>query len=67
VVALSNDVAEREEELMLLRKREKVYQQRLASRAKSQELEDQVRAQLFKRLEDILIEKEDLSEALNDV
>jgi hypothetical protein len=60
-------VAEREEELMLLRKREKVYQQRLASRAKSQELEDQVRAQLFKRLEDILIEKEDLSEALNDV
>lgn len=49
-----------------MRKREKIYQQRLTSKDKSHEQEEQIRSQLCKRLEEILIEKEDLKEGLLD-
>jgi hypothetical protein len=64
MLSLSNDVAEREEELITMRKREKVYQQRIGSKDRAHEAEEQIRAQLCKRLEELLVEKEDLRNSL---
>ena len=43
-----------------MRRREKVYQQRLISKEKTHEMEEVVRSQLVKRLEEILVEKEEI-------
>ena len=61
---MSNDVADREEELKMLRKRERIYLQRLASLEKAHELEETVRGQLSRRLEEILMEKQELAEII---
>ena len=61
---MSNDVADREEELKMLRKRERIYLQRLASLEKAYELEETVRGQLCRRLEEILLEKQELAEII---
>lgn len=49
MLVLSNEVAEKEDQLISYRKRELVHEQ-----------EDKMRAELCKRLEELLIEKEDI-------
>lgn len=44
----------------MLRKREKIYLQRLSSLEKAYQLEETVRGQLCRRLEEILFEKQEL-------
>lgn len=44
----------------MLRKRERIYLQRLASLEKAYEMEETVRGQLCRRLEEILMEKQEL-------
>ena len=60
VQILTNELVDREEELLAMRRREKVYQQRLISKEKTHEMEEVVRSQLVKRLEEILVEKEEI-------
>ena len=61
-MTLANDIAEREDEMVLMRRRERIYQQRLSSKEKAHEQEVMVRRVLCKRLEEILVEKMDILE-----
>lgn len=50
-----------------MRKRERIYLQRLLSLEKAHEQEEVVRSQLCRRLEDILLEKQELIDIIEKV
>jgi hypothetical protein len=64
---LSNDLNEREEELIEMRKREEILQQHLSSKEKMYEQDAIVRMQLGKRLEQVLMDKEELKDQLDQL
>jgi hypothetical protein len=61
---LSNDLNAREDELMEMRKREQILQQHLISKEKMYEQDAIVRMQLGKRLEQVLMDKEEIKDQL---
>jgi hypothetical protein len=61
---LSNDLSERELEIIEMKKREEILHQHYASKEKMYEQDAIVRMQLGKRLEQILMDKEEVKDQL---
>ena len=64
LMALTNDLNEREDQIMSLKKREQDLATRLSQKEKAFEQDTMVRNQLGKRLEVVLMDKEDLKDQL---
>ena len=58
--SLSNDLVDREEELNAVLRREKIYLQKISAMEKNQAVDDIVRSELSRRLEEVLAEKEEI-------
>jgi chromosome segregation ATPase len=64
---LTNELQERDDEIATLKKREQVYEQTLKAKEKMYDQDVHVRMQLGKRLESVLLDKEELSETIESL
>jgi len=64
---LTNELQERDDEIASLKKREQVYEQTLKAKEKMYDQDVHVRMQLGKRLESVLLDKEELSETIESL
>lgn len=64
VVVITNDLSERDDQIADMRKRESVLQQKIAQLGSQHDQDATVRLQLGRRLEQVLIEKEEAVETL---
>eukprot|EP00981_Chlorochromonas_danica_P003887 scaffold736_cov197-Ochromonas_danica.AAC.1 len=65
LMALNNELAEKDETIVALKKSEQSYEQRLQEREKMYMQDNVVRLQLGKRLEQVLMDKEEIVEQYN--
>jgi hypothetical protein len=62
MLVLTNDLNEREDQIIALKKREEAYTEQLASKDRMYEQDAMVRMQLGKRLEQVLMDKEEIKD-----
>ena len=67
MVALNNDLNDREDQIIILKKREVAYEDQLRAKDKMYEQDAMVRMQLGKRLEQVLMDKEEITDELDMV
>ena len=67
MLVLTNDLNEREDQIIAMKKREAVFEEQLASKEKMYEQDAKVRMQLGKRLEDVLMDKEEIKDELDNL
>lgn len=67
MLVLTNDLNEREDQLIAMKKREDAYLEQLASKDRMYEQDAMVRMQLGKRLEQVLMDKEEIKDELDDL
>ena len=67
MLVLTNDLNEREDQLISMKKREEAYLEQLASKDRMYEQDAMVRMQLGKRLEQVLMDKEEIKDELDDL
>lgn len=67
MLVLTNDLNEREDQIIAMKKREAAYEEQLASKEKMYEQDAKVRMQLGKRLEDVLMDKEEIKDELDNL
>lgn len=67
MLVLTNDLNEREDQLIAMKKREEAYLEQLASKDRMYEQDAMVRMQLGKRLEQVLMDKEEIKDELDDL
>jgi hypothetical protein len=67
MLVLTNDLNEREDQIILMKKREAAFEEQLASKEKMYEQDAKVRMQLGKRLEDVLMDKEEIKDELDNL
>ena len=65
MLVLTNDLNEREDQIIAMKKREAAFEEQLASKEKMYEQDAKVRMQLGKRLEDVLMDKEEIKDELD--
>jgi hypothetical protein len=66
-LALTNDLNEREDQIISLKKREAALEDNLKMKEKLYSQDAQVRLQLGKRLEQVLMDKEEIKDELDDL
>jgi hypothetical protein len=64
---MTNDLNEREDQIIAYKKREVLLEQRLSAKEKLYEQDTMVRLQLGKKLEQVLLDKEDLREQIESL
>ena len=67
MLVLTNDLNEREDQIIAMKKREAAFEEQLASKEKMYEQDAKVRMQLGKRLEDVLMDKEEIKDELDNL
>lgn len=67
MLVLTNDLNEREDQLIAMKKREEAYLEQLANKDRMYEQDAMVRMQLGKRLEQVLMDKEEIKDELDDL
>ena len=67
MLVLTNDLNEREDQLIAMKKREEAYLDQLANKDRMYEQDAMVRMQLGKRLEQVLMDKEEIKDELDDL
>ena len=67
MLVLTNDLNEREDQIIAMKKREEAFKEQLASKEKMYEQDAKVRMQLGKRLEDVLMDKEEIKDELDNL
>jgi chromosome segregation ATPase len=67
MLVLTNDLNEREDHIIAMKKREAAFEEQLASKEKMYEQDAKVRMQLGKRLEDVLMDKEEIKDELDNL
>jgi hypothetical protein len=67
MLVLTNDLNEREDQIIALKKREAVFQETLANKERMYEQDAMVRMQLGKRLEQVLMDKEEIKDELDNL
>ncbi len=65
MVVLNNDLNEREDQIIVLKKREAAFEEQLRAKDKMYEQDAMVRMQLGKRLEQVLMDKEEITDELD--
>lgn len=66
-LALTNDLNEREDQIIVLKKREAALEDNLKMKEKMYAQDAQVRLQLGKRLEQVLMDKEEIKDELDSL
>ena len=66
-LALTNDLNEREDQIIVLKKREAALEENLKMKEKMYAQDAQVRLQLGKRLEQVLMDKEEIKDELDSL
>lgn len=67
MLVLTNDLNEREDQIIALKKREAVYTETIANKERMYEQDAMVRMQLGKRLEQVLMDKEEIKDELDNL
>jgi hypothetical protein len=67
MLVLTNDLNEREDQIIAMKKREEAFQEQLASKEKMYEQDAKVRMQLGKCLEDVFMDKEEIKDELDNL
>jgi hypothetical protein len=67
MLVLTNDLNEREDQLIAMKKREEAYMEQLTNKDRMYEQDAMVRMQLGKRLEQVLMDKEEIKDELDDL
>ena len=67
MLVLTNDLNEREDQIIAMKKREEAYIEQLASKDRMYEQDAMVRMQLGKRLEQVLMDKEEVKDELDSL
>lgn len=67
MLVLTNDLNEREDQIIALKKREAAFQDTLANKERMYEQDAMVRMQLGKRLEQVLMDKEEIKDELDNL
>lgn len=67
MLVLTNDLNEREDQIIAMKKREEAYIEQLASKDRMYEQDAMVRMQLGKRLEQVLMDKEEVKDELDNL
>lgn len=65
IISLTNDLLEREEQIVMFKKREAEFTKAIIEKDKMYEQDAMVRMQLGKRLEQVLMDKEDAVEQMD--
>jgi hypothetical protein len=66
-LALTNDLNEREDQIIVLKKREAALEENVKMKEKMYAQDAQVRLQLGKRLEQVLMDKEEIKDELDSL
>ena len=66
-MSLTNDLNEKEDQIMAYKKREAAMLEHLAAKEKQHEQDNNVRLQLSKRLEQVMMDREDLKDIVENL